>query len=244
MRIGLVFICGEETGEFFDEQLRVRQQIASPGTELMAFPLRGPGQTLETGVDELLAGPYILARVLEAVRSGCDGLVIDCVASPGLRAAREMVSIPIVGAGEAAFSLAISLGGQFSLIAHHKRILSLFEERIRGYGLWSRVASLRSADVEILEMGKREEAGERIIKECRLSVEKDRADVIVLGCTGMAPLATRIQRELGKVPVIDPASAALKVAESLVSLSLHHRAGSSRTSPWLAVIEKLTKEER
>ncbi|NMB94407.1 MAG: hypothetical protein GYA26_10490, partial [Flexilinea flocculi] len=50
---------------------------------------------------------------------------------------------------------------------------------------------------------------------------EDRAEVIVLGCAGLAGYAEDIERELGVI-VLDPSSVALKVAEALVDLGLHH----------------------
>ena len=44
--------------------------------------------------------------------------------------------------------------------------------------------------------------------------------MIVLGCAGMADLVRRLSEEL-QVPVIDGVGAAVKFAESLVSLGLH-----------------------
>ena len=46
------------------------------------------------------------------------------------------------------------------------------------------------------------------------------ADVIILGCTGLAGFSFKAQEELG-VPVIDPALAALKVAEAVLTLGVH-----------------------
>ena len=53
-------------------------------------------------------------------------------------------------------------------------------------------------------------------------IERDtEAEVIVLGCTGMYFLAEEIRKTLA-VPVIEPASLTLKIAESLARLNLRH----------------------
>ena len=65
------------------------------------------------------------------------------------------------------------------------------------------------------------------------AIEQDGAHVIVLGCTGLAGLDQQVQnglREKGyDIPVIDPASIALKVAEAIVDAKLTH---SKRTYPY------------
>ena len=58
-----------------------------------------------------------------------------------------------------------------------------------------------------------------IVAEARRAVEADRAEVICLGCAGMAGLEEAITTELG-VPVIDGIGAAVRLAEAVVGLGL------------------------
>ena len=61
-----------------------------------------------------------------------------------------------------------------------------------------------------------------IVDKAKETIDKDGADVIVLGCTALAYWAGEIQKRLN-VPVIEPASTTLKVAEALVNLNLGHK---------------------
>ena len=60
---------------------------------------------------------------------------------------------------------------------------------------------------------------ERLRQEIALALKEDRAEAIVLGCAGMADLTTELRAEFG-VPVVDGVAAAVKQAESLVSMGL------------------------
>jgi len=51
----------------------------------------------------------------------------------------------------------------------------------------------------------------------QLAIEEDGAEAICLGCAGMSGLEQQLEDQLG-VPVIDAVAAAVKMAESLVSL--------------------------
>ena len=62
-------------------------------------------------------------------------------------------------------------------------------------------------------------ARERISAEIAAALRDDRADAIVLGCAGMADLAASLAAEHG-VPVVEGVVAAVKLAETLVSLGL------------------------
>jgi len=82
-----------------------------------------------------------------------------------------------------------------------------------------------------LEKG-REQFVDRMVQKAIEAVEEDGAHVTVLGCTGLAGLDEQVKTGPSKagyeVPVIDPASTALKVAEALVDAKLTH---SKRTYP-------------
>ena len=58
-----------------------------------------------------------------------------------------------------------------------------------------------------------------VVAEARKAVEIDHAEVICLGCAGMAGLEEAITSEL-HVPVIDGVGAAVRLAEALVGLGL------------------------
>ena len=51
-----------------------------------------------------------------------------------------------------------------------------------------------------------------ILRETKGALEEDRAECVVLGCTGMAGQAMSVQKELG-IPVLDPVLMGVKMAE-------------------------------
>jgi allantoin racemase len=64
-----------------------------------------------------------------------------------------------------------------------------------------------------------ERAVEAIINQALLAVTQDKAEVIVLGCGGMAGLDEEIRKRAG-VPVVDGVASAVTIAESLVRMRL------------------------
>ena len=64
-----------------------------------------------------------------------------------------------------------------------------------------------------------ERAVAAIAEQAELAVREDHAEVICLGCGGMAELESRVRERTG-VPVVDGVAAAVTVAESLVRLGL------------------------
>lgn len=209
-------------------------RVARPDTEISNVFLDSGPASLESAYDEAVAVPDTVAKVRQAEREGVDAVIINCMGDPGLDAAREVASIPVIGPCEASMHVAAMLGHRFSVLGVLDRIIPQFERQAQKYGVKDKLATVRSIDLPVLDLEKgRERFVARAVDEAVEAIEEDGAHVIVLGCTGLAGLAKQIEnglRERGyDIPVIDPASAALKVAETLVDLKLAH---SKRTYPY------------
>jgi len=209
-------ILASSSQELVRSQLINRQKALAPGTEIrIVAPSKCPPST-EGEVDEILAAPQILSEVIKAKEEGFNAITIDCTLEPGLRAAKQVSSIPVVGAGEAALSLALILGERFSIIMPSPESINLMISRVRQMGLWERVASVRSIDVHVLDLEDQTQTLTAVAQEARIAIDKDGAEVIVLGCTVMGPIADELCSRLG-VPVVEPGTAAIKLAEVLTT---------------------------
>jgi allantoin racemase len=194
------------------------KSVASPGTEVTAVnPEFGP-VSIEGYYDEAFSVPGLLAEMQKV--PDADAYVVACFDDTGLDAARCMTASPVIGIGEAGFHLASLLGGKFSVVTTLSRSVPAIEHNLVRYGLASRCARVRASDVAVLDLDiPGSDARVRISAEIGRAVAEDRAEAIVLGCAGMADLAAALAAEHG-LPVVDGVTAAVKLAESLVSLGL------------------------
>lgn len=186
----------------------------------------GPS-SIECEYDDVLSAPYIAGRAIEAEADGIDAVVIDCMGDPGLQATREVVRIPVLGAGETALHVAAMLGHAFSVITIMDRVRPILERRVRVYGMAERLASVRAVDVPVLEINDTKEIlYGRLSTEALAAVTEDKANVIVLGCTGFLGCAQAVADALKAagfdIPVIDPLPTAVMVAAGLVDAGLTH----------------------
>jgi len=206
---------------------------ARPDSEISVVGLdRGPA-SLESNYEDALAVPDLLNKVQAAAREGVDAVIIDCMADPGLAPARELASIPVVGAAQASMHLAAILADRFSVVTILERDTPIIERLARLYGLEDKFASARPVNIPVLELDQdRGRLLEALIDQSAKAVLEDGAHAIVFGCTGMIGSARGVQAGLAQrgceVPVIDPSLAALKWSESLVEMGLAH---SKRTYP-------------
>ncbi len=192
----------------------------------------GPS-SIESKFDEALAVPDTLKQAMQAENTGASAIVIDCMGDPGLHACREVVSIPVLGAGQTAMHLANLLGNRFAFITVLDRIRPIIEDLIGAYGIREKYASFQAVDIPVLDLSRDGEALNAALAEKALrSIEEDGADVVVLGCTGFLGCAEAMRAALRsaghEVPVIDPIPATVGIAEALVKAGLSH---SKRTYP-------------
>ncbi len=117
-------------------------------------------------------------------------------------------------------TIASLLGEKFGVISVMRNAGPQIEMAARRIGIGERLAYASGIDVPVLDLDRDRKVIGAIVNAADKAIEKG-AEVIVLGCTGMYFLAEEIRKTLA-VPVIEPASLTLKVAESLACLKLRH----------------------
>ena len=206
---------------FTDKVRRIAEGAAAPGTEVVAAnPLSGP-RSIECIYDELLSSAGVLELAL-AHLDDFDAFVIACYSDhPTIYALREITDKPVLGIAEASMLTACMLGHKFSIITTNCEWEPLLSDAVRHYGLAERCASVRSTGMAVLDLESAppETTDALIIQAAQRAVEQDGADVICLGCAGMAGLDRKVADALG-VPVIDGVVSALKLVEGLVAAGL------------------------
>jgi allantoin racemase len=198
-----------------------RASSAGPQTVLETVGLPAGPISLETGVEEAMASPYVVDRAVEAEALGFDAVTLDCFSDPALRAAREAVRIPVVGPGLAGILFASALGDEFSILVAKNGVRTI-RDTVRRYGFQNRVASIRTVDFHLHTLLEEwDRVYERLYEEARAALSDDGADLILLGCTGMSQYAPVLMQALD-VPVVDPWACAVKMATALVEMGLTH----------------------
>lgn len=195
------------------------EEAKAPGTDVTVVALpRGPHH-VEYHYYEALVLVDTLNLVKEAERQGYDAAVIGCFYDLGLQAARELAERMVVTAPcEASVRIAATLGHKFSIIVGRRKWIPQMMENVVSYGMKDRLASFKSVDLGVLDFHRDEgETARRLRAVGREAVERDGAEVLILGCTATAGFYRELQAELG-VPVIDPMMAAFKTAEFAVEL--------------------------
>ncbi|GAA1628885.1 aspartate/glutamate racemase family protein [Actinoplanes couchii] len=193
--------------------------VAGPGVTVEAVnPDMGPA-SIESHYDEALAVPGLLAEIIAGERAGADGYVVACFGDPGLDAAREIATGPVVGIAEAAMHAAMLVGRGFSVVTTLGRTAGRARDLAQRYAPAGACRGVHACEIPVLELETDPAVLPRVVALAREALDRDGSDVIVLGCAGMAGFCAEVSQRIG-APVIDGVTAATLLVQSLVGLGL------------------------
>lgn len=192
--------------------------VAAPDTSITATcPTSGPVE-LFGQYEVQLSAAGVLDRI--ATLDHHDAVVLAGFGEPGKEAAQELTPAPVLDITECGPTAARLLGRTYAVVTTAERSVPIVEDRLRVLGLVERCAGIVATGLGVAELvAEREHATRVVADRAKHAVADLGAEVIVLGCGGMAGLTTAITRAAG-VPVVDGVTAAVKLAETLHRLGL------------------------
>lgn len=201
------------------------ETLIRPGIEVSFV---GAGQVLtlaDSYYDMAIMEHAVIQAGIRAEQEGFDAVCINTMSDSGLSALRSRLAIPVLSPALASYQLAGMLGKRFSVITMWPRWFPLYQKTVTEYGMQDRLASVRAINVrpdsQALLQGKEAEVFDLLLRESRLAIEEDGADVIILGSTTMHQ-SHRFLADNLDVPVLNPGVIAYKQCELLLELGLTH----------------------
>jgi allantoin racemase len=206
------------------------RRYASAGTEIVALQPYFGAEAVDCNFESYLSAVAVMDRVV-AYDEPFDAVVLAGFGEHGRDGLQELIEQPVVEICEASAHAAMMIGRAYSVVTTLQRSVPAIEDRLRLAGLLDRCASVRASGMSTLEVdGDPDGAVRAVVTEARAAVQRDHAEVICLGCAGMAGLEEAITGELG-VPVVDGVGAAVRLAEALVGLGLRTSKVSTYAPP-------------
>ena len=198
------------------------RSVAAAGTEIVGLTPRFGAESVEGNLESYLAAVGVADAVARYSATGepFDAVIQAGYGEHGREGLQELLDVPVVDITEAAASAAMYLGHKYSVVTTLDRTVPLIEDRLKLAGLDTRCASVRASGLGVLELeSDPDRAVEAIVWQAREAVEKDHAEVICLGCGGMAELEAKVSAATG-VPIVDGVRSAVTIAEGLVRMGL------------------------
>ena len=193
--------------EAIDAALRPWRMAGGPAIECVTLAEGPPGIETQAHVEQVVQP---ICRLVRA-REDAGAFVIACFSDPGLHAARDVTARPVFGIAECGLLTALTLGERFGIIAILRTSLPRHLRYVRQLGLAQRLAGDLPLGLGVVELADEARTLERMIEVGTRLQDQHGADVLVLGCAGMAGYRAALAAALG-VPVVDPTQAAVTMA--------------------------------
>ncbi|SDG72656.1 aspartate/glutamate racemase family protein [Bosea robiniae] len=197
-----------------DEAVAPLRMAGGPAIECLTLADGPPGIQSQRDVDGLI--PALLKRAA-ALETEAAAFVVACFSDPGMHSLREQSTKPVLGIAECGVLTALTLGQRFGIIAMLENSIPRHLRYLGAMGMMDRFAGDLPVNLTIQEMADERITLERMIGVGRALRDTHHADVLVMGCAGMARFREPLERELG-VPVVEPTQAAVTMAVGRVRL--------------------------
>lgn len=204
---------------------QIPEGLRRPDIAIDFVGCRAGARTMDSAYESTLADAFVLDAGATAEAEGYNAVCSFSMSDSGVAALRSRLSIPVIGAGQAALALAAQIGHRFSVITMWEPWRQHVLENAAKYGLTARLASVRHINThpnpQELLAGKEHFIFGALEAAAKEAITGDHADVIVLGSTTMYQAYAHLAATL-PCPVVSPGLAAYKACETLLDLGLSH----------------------
>src|SRR5207244_13400916 len=162
------------------EPLRI---AGGPAIETATLKEGPPGIETQQHVDGLIAPLVSFVRKNEARYAA---FVIACYSDPGLHSVREATRKPVLGIAECGILTALTLGQKFGVIAILQKSIPRHLRYLGAMGVLDRLAAELPIGLGVTELADGEKTLSRMIDAGKALRDEHGANVVVMGCAGMA----------------------------------------------------------
>lgn len=198
-----------------DEACAPLRMPGGPAIECVTLKEGPPGIETQQHVDGVV-GP--LLDLLRAREKDCSAFVIACYSDPGLHSLREATAKPVLGISECGIFTALTLGHKFGVIAILRQSIARHLRYVGALGVTERLAAELPVGLGVTELSDEPRTFGRMVEVGKTLRDQHGANVVVMGCAGMARYRKPLQDQIG-IPVVEPTQAAVTMAIGRVRLN-------------------------
>jgi allantoin racemase len=190
------------------------------GPEIVCLTLEEgpPGIESQSDADGVILP---LCRAIREHEADSGAFVVACFSDPGLFSAREATAKPVLGIAECGILTALTLGHRFGTISILAASVPRHLRYIAAMGVSERLAGDLPIGLGVTELADARTTLKRMIDVGQRLRDGHGADVLVLGCAGMARYRNDLEEAVG-IPVVEPTQAAVTMALGRVRLGWGH----------------------
>jgi allantoin racemase len=197
-----------------DDAMALLRIPGGPGIDCITLDEGPPGVESQIDADGVIQP---LCRVIHEQEADAAAFVIACFSDPGLFSAREATTKPVLGIAECGILTALTLGHRFGVISILARSVARHLRYVGAMGLTQRLAGDLPIGLGVTELAHARTTLTRMIDVGRRLRDDHGADVLVMGCAGMARYRRDLE-EAVQIPIIEPTQAAVSMAIGRIRL--------------------------
>jgi Asp/Glu/hydantoin racemase len=198
-----------------DEAVEPLRIPGGPGIDCVTLKEGPPGIETQQHVDSVVSP---LLSLIQKNEQQYAAFVIACYSDPGLHSARETTRKPVLGISECGILTALTLGQRFGVIAILQKSIPRHLRYVGAMGVSDRLAAELPVGIPVVELSDEKKTFTRMVEVGKALRADHGADVVVMGCAGMARYRKPLQDESG-IPVVEPTQAAVAMAIGRVRLN-------------------------
>lgn len=194
---------------------------ARPDTELVVTNTENSPRNIDYYYSKHLVELEVFENVIKAEAEGFDAVIVGCCYDPGVRVARELVDIPVIGPLEACMQMVAYYGHDFAVVTDHHKAVPYLRDLVRLYGD-ANCTGVQAINWWVTDMIKDPAGVARDALNATRGVMKEQgAEAVILACTIISACVEKTLRDTGHArgyPILNPNTMALKMAEAMADL--------------------------
>jgi allantoin racemase len=219
-------------GQMDEDERRRRERLANrfvhSDNQVEVKTVASGPISIESAVEEEMSVEGVL-RSLLSYGQMYHAAVLGCFGDPGLRAARELVKIPVIGPAESTILFSQQIADRFGILVALPRDIPTTRAMVARYEMTHKLAAIQPLSIPVLDLARDEAKTAKELRQAAKAAEEQGAECLILGCMSLAyMLADELVQDSVIIPVLNPAKIALKTAEAFCALRLMH---SPKTYP-------------
>lgn len=191
-----------------DSALAPLRLQCGPRITCLRLPEGPAGVQSQADIDLLI--PHLRNQAL-ALRDDAAAYVIACFSDPGLYSLREIVQVPVMGIAETGVLTALTMGQRFGVLSILSTSIPRHLRYFASMGVLDRLAADLAIEMGVADLVDEGKTLQRLSETGRRLRDEYGADVVVLGCAGMAQQREALEQALG-IPVVEPTQATVAAA--------------------------------
>jgi allantoin racemase len=207
--------CTETVTRGIDEACAPLRMPGGPEIDCVTLKEGPPGIESQQHVDGVVSP---MLKLIKKKENQYSAFVIACYSDPGLHSVREATKKPVLGISECGILTALTLGQKFGVIAILKQSIPRHLRYVGAMGVSDRLAGELPVGLRVVELSDEKKTFRRMVEVGKALRDTHGANVVVMGCAGMARYRKPLQDELG-IPVVEPTQAAVTMAIGRVRLN-------------------------